>query len=124
VTGALALAVPAGRLKDGVVLAGESDKSGPIGLAVILVLGVLSYLLFKSMSKHLRKVREEFPADGQSSAGPDVGRTNLATAIPTTTAPATPVTSPTAIPPTATTPEARAAAEEHPPAEQGPDESG
>jgi hypothetical protein len=123
VTGALALAVSAGRRGAGVVLAGESDKSGPIGLAVILVLCILCYLLFKSMSKHLRKVREEFPADGQSPAGPEVGRANLATTIATTSAPATPVTSPTAMPPTATTPAPRAAAEENPPAEQGPDES-
>ena len=42
---------------------GEGLKSGPLGLAVILVLCVASYFLFKSMSKHLKKVREEFPAD-------------------------------------------------------------
>jgi hypothetical protein len=40
---------------------GEGWKSGPIGLAVILALCVASYFLFKSMSKHLRKVRDEFP---------------------------------------------------------------
>ena len=40
---------------------GEGVKSGPIGLAVILVLCVACYFLFKSMSKHLRRVREEFP---------------------------------------------------------------
>jgi hypothetical protein len=40
----------------------ESKKSGPIGLAVILVLCVACYFLFKSMSKHMRKVREDFPA--------------------------------------------------------------
>jgi hypothetical protein len=40
---------------------GEGWKSGPIGLAVILALCVAVYFLFKSMSKHLRKVREEFP---------------------------------------------------------------
>jgi hypothetical protein len=42
---------------------GEGVKSGPIGLAVILVLCVAAYFLFKSMSKHLKKVREEFPTD-------------------------------------------------------------
>ena len=42
---------------------GEGGKSGPIGFAVILVLCVACYFLFKSMSKHLRKVREEFPLD-------------------------------------------------------------
>ena len=45
----------------GLLLADESKKSGPIGFAVILVLCVACYFLFKSMSRHLRKVREEFP---------------------------------------------------------------
>jgi hypothetical protein len=51
---------------------GENKKSGPIGLAVILLLCVACYFLFKSMSKHLRKVREEFPADATKppAAGP------------------------------------------------------
>ncbi len=48
---------------------GESKKSGPIGLAVILVLCVACYFLFKSMSKHLRKVREEFPTDAPAQGG-------------------------------------------------------
>jgi hypothetical protein len=47
---------------------GEGVKSGPIGLAVILVLCVAVYFLMKSMSKHLRKVREEFPADPAAPA--------------------------------------------------------
>jgi hypothetical protein len=42
---------------------GEAAKSGPIGLAVILILCIVCYFLFKSMSKHMRKVREEFPVD-------------------------------------------------------------
>ena len=53
---------------------GESEKSGPIGFAVILVLCVAAYFLFKSMSKHLKKVREEFPTelppDGPARANP------------------------------------------------------
>jgi hypothetical protein len=48
---------------------GENKKSGPIGLAVILVLCVVCYFLFKSMSKHLRKVREEFPTDAPPQGG-------------------------------------------------------
>lgn len=48
---------------------GESKKSGPLGLAVILVLCAACYFLFKSMSKHLRKVREEFPVDGPAQGG-------------------------------------------------------
>ncbi len=42
---------------------GEAAKAGPIGLVVILVLCIACYFLFKSMSKHLRRVREEFPGD-------------------------------------------------------------
>ncbi len=42
---------------------GEAAKSGPLGLALILVLCVACYFLFKSMSKHLKKVREQFPAE-------------------------------------------------------------
>ena len=41
----------------------EGSKSGPLGLVLILVLCVACYFLFKSMSKHLRKVREEFPTE-------------------------------------------------------------
>lgn len=47
--------------------AGEAGKAGPIGLAVILLLCIAAYFLFKSMSKHLRKVRENFPVDGEST---------------------------------------------------------
>jgi hypothetical protein len=54
----------------GAVLAksGEAAKSGPWGLAIILVLAVACYFLFKSMSKHLRRVREQFPADDRPPA--------------------------------------------------------
>jgi len=48
---------------------GENKKSGPLGLVVILLLCVACYFLFKSMSKHLRKVREEFPADAPAQGG-------------------------------------------------------
>ena len=41
---------------------GEAAKSGPLGFAVILVLCVACYFLFKSMSRHLKRVREDFPA--------------------------------------------------------------
>jgi hypothetical protein len=49
---------------------GEGVKSGPIGLAVILVLCVAAYFLFKSMSKHLKRVRDEFPTDVPPSTTP------------------------------------------------------
>ena len=50
---------------------GESKKSGPIGLAVILILCVACYFLFKSMSRHMRKVREQFPPDEPRLPEPD-----------------------------------------------------
>ena len=42
---------------------GEAAKAGPIAFAVILVLCIACYFLFKSMSKHLKRVRDSFPAD-------------------------------------------------------------
>ena len=47
---------------------GEAAKAGPIAFAVILVLCVACYFLFKSMSKHLKRVRENFPADPAATA--------------------------------------------------------
>jgi hypothetical protein len=49
---------------------GEAAKSGPLGLAVILALCVVCYFLFKSMSKHLRKVREQFPVQAGQDPAP------------------------------------------------------
>lgn len=40
---------------------GEAAKAGPIGLVVILLLCIACYFLFKSMSRHMRNVREQFP---------------------------------------------------------------
>jgi hypothetical protein len=54
-------------LVDILAKSGEAAKSGPIGLAVILILCIVCYFLFKSMSKHLRKVREEFPGEPASA---------------------------------------------------------
>ena len=42
---------------------GEAAKAGPWWLAVVLLLCIASYFLFRSMSKHLRKVRDEFPVE-------------------------------------------------------------
>jgi hypothetical protein len=44
---------------------GEAAKSGPWGLAIILLLVVACFFLFRSMSRHLRKVRQGFPVDGE-----------------------------------------------------------
>jgi hypothetical protein len=56
-------------LADGDTGGGEAKKAGPIALVVILVLCVACYFLFRSMTRHLRKVREEFPDD--QPAAPD-----------------------------------------------------
>lgn len=62
---------------------GESKKAGPIGLVVILLLCFACYFLFRSMSRHLKRVREQFPSDEQprsaehphpSSSGNGAGR--------------------------------------------------
>ena len=53
-----------------VLASGESVKSGPMGLAIVLVLCVVCYFLFKSMSRHLRKVRDEFPSDEPPAQAP------------------------------------------------------
>jgi hypothetical protein len=42
---------------------GESKKAGPIGIVIIILLCIGCYFLFKSMSKHLRRVRENFPEE-------------------------------------------------------------
>jgi len=55
---------------------GEAAKSGPWGLAIILLLCLACYFLFKSMSKHMRKVREQFPTEPRrpGPAGAPPGR--------------------------------------------------
>lgn len=40
---------------------GEEKKAGPLALAIILVLFIACYFLFRSMTRHLRKVRTQFP---------------------------------------------------------------
>ena len=55
-------------LVDVLAKGGEAAKSGPIGLAVILILCIVCYFLFKSMSKHLKTVREQYPLPPESNA--------------------------------------------------------
>jgi hypothetical protein len=49
---------------------GESKKAGPIALVVILLLAISCYFLFRSMTKHLRRVRDNFPDDAPAAASP------------------------------------------------------
>jgi hypothetical protein len=82
---------------------GESKKSGPIGLVVIILLCVACYFLFKSLSKHLRAIREGTvavsspkPADAPGLDDPDgpvssqLGAGDVATAKRTDQEPAPP----------------------------------
>jgi hypothetical protein len=66
---------------------GEGKKSGPIGLVVIIVLCVVCYFLFKSMSKHLKKVREQPPGDSRTppASAADPATAQLPAASPDTT---------------------------------------
>jgi hypothetical protein len=50
---------------------GEAAKAGPLAVLVIALLCIASYFLFRSMSRHLRKVREQFPGDQRQ--GPEHG---------------------------------------------------
>jgi hypothetical protein len=49
-------------------VSGEAAKAGPMAILVIAVLCIATYLLFRSMSRHLRRVREDFP--GQAPREP------------------------------------------------------
>jgi hypothetical protein len=75
-------------MNDMVVLAksGEAVKAGPIGFAVIILLCIACYFLFKSMSKHLRKVREQFPSDQPATAPPATAARADEQSAPTDTA--------------------------------------
>jgi hypothetical protein len=76
----LAVAVPLAK-------SGEAAKAGPIGLVVIVLLCVACYFLFKSMSKHLRRVRENFP-DDSTGAGDGAGAPPAQHPVPDRTDPA------------------------------------
>jgi hypothetical protein len=54
---------------------GEAQKAGPIALVVILLLGISCYFLFRSMTRHLKRVRENFPDDNAPpAASPEGGQ--------------------------------------------------
>jgi hypothetical protein len=56
-----------------IVLADDAGKGSPIGILVVLVLCVAVYFLYRSMSRHLRKVPPTFdpPEDHPAEqAGP------------------------------------------------------
>lgn len=42
------------------VVAAPNGKAGPVALFVIVLMCIAAYFLFRSMSRHLRRVPEEF----------------------------------------------------------------
>ena len=56
------------------VLADDKGKGSPIGLFVVLLLCVAVYFLYRSMSKHLRRVPPSFdpPTPPEDPEPPDV----------------------------------------------------
>ena len=51
----------------------DQQKAAPLGLFVLILLGVACYFLFKSMSGHLRRVRDDFPPGGYAPNDGGVG---------------------------------------------------
>lgn len=61
---------------DAVLAASDTGKGSPIGLFVVLVLVIATYLLYRSMSGHIRRLPERFPGYGAAdeAARPDGGQ--------------------------------------------------
>jgi hypothetical protein len=53
-----------------VLAASDTGKGSPIGLFVVLLLVIAVYLLYRSMTGHLRRLPEKFP-DYEAAAGAD-----------------------------------------------------
>lgn len=49
--------------------------AGPMGLLIIVLLGIALFFLIRSMNKHLRRIPESFPDPGSTP-----GRTDVPTA--------------------------------------------
>lgn len=59
-------------LADDTDVGDEKHKAGPIAIVVIAVLCIVCFFLFRSMSKHLRRVRENAEAQQRDDAGGSV----------------------------------------------------
>ena len=65
--------------------ASDTGKGSPIGLFVVLLLVIATYLLYRSMSGHIRRLPEKFPgyADGaDEGAGPEAAGQPVASPPP------------------------------------------
>jgi len=47
-----------------VVLAGVSRAAGPLGLLIVILLGVATVLLIRNMDKRVKRLPKEFPEPG------------------------------------------------------------
>jgi hypothetical protein len=54
-----------------VVLADVSRAAGPIGLLIVVLLGVATVLLIRNMDKRVKRLPREFPDAGRRDSGPD-----------------------------------------------------
>lgn len=54
--------------------ASSTAQAGPLGLAVIVVLGIALFFLIRSMNKHLRRVPPSFTGKQQESTPQDARR--------------------------------------------------
>jgi hypothetical protein len=55
-----------------VLAASDTGKGSPIGLFVVLLLVIATYLLYRSMAGHLRRLPDRVPGyQADDSAGPD-----------------------------------------------------
>jgi hypothetical protein len=73
-----------------VLAASDTGKGGPIGLFVVLLLVIATYLLYRSMAGRLRRLPERFPGyrDGaDDSAGPDSAEHPVASPPPSQSSP-------------------------------------
>ncbi len=61
--------------------ASDTGKGSPIGLFVVLLLVIATYLLYRSMASHIRRVPERFPGAGTVDEGAAPARPASATGI-------------------------------------------
>lgn len=69
----LLAAVPPGDADPSAGKGPEWGKAAPIGLLIILLMGLALFLLIKSMNRNLRKVPASFDGDEPAESGTDSG---------------------------------------------------
>ncbi|HYN97406.1 MAG TPA: hypothetical protein VES42_26500 [Pilimelia sp.] len=55
----------------------EGGLAGPLGLLIVVLLGIATVLLIRNMNARLRRLPDRFPPDAPSDGGPaESGRTD------------------------------------------------